>query len=116
LRSCSKRFSDAELVIVTAEHEKLRVGQLGAQRADELDAVAIWNVQIDEYDVGLQRGRLLQGVGSCPCLADHEHVGLIGERAGEPFTNDRMIVDEIDLQFACWGFRHDPSVLDAFEH
>jgi hypothetical protein len=53
-------------------------------------------LQIHQRDIRLVRAELLDGFASIRCFPDQNHVCLHPDQAGNPLTNDRMVIDRKD--------------------
>src|SRR3954467_3826098 len=85
-----------------------------AYGTDRVDATHVAQAQIHERDVRVvlleERDRLFAGLG----FGDESHVGLAPDHGGEPFPQDRMIIDgeDADRLWGACGHLAVPSFVD----
>ena len=104
-RACAGVECVEELVVpgVHREHDDAHVRRLGAQGADDLEAVAVRKAQVDDGDRGLALAAHRDALGDARRLGHHLDVRLALQCTAQALADELVVVDEED------GDRHLPS-------
>ena len=85
---------------------------------DQIEPLAGLEGQIDDDQIGAGGLHQFQRVGDVLRFAAHRQVGLNGDASRQPFPDDRMIIDDQDLDLpgavVAVGFIHEWSLDRAY--
>lgn len=95
-----------DLFVMHGQHEDGCARDLVGELADEVEAGAVGEGEVEEDDVGLCIGDAFGGVGEVGGLPADLQVGLVLDDGGEAFADDGVVFDEEDAGGSMeWG-RH----------
>ena len=76
------------------DHQDLSRVAGAAGRGDELAAVILAEVEIQEDDIDGRAFQNLQGLGGCAAVAHHLEVGLRSQKAAEALSKQNVIIEQ----------------------
>ncbi len=85
-----------EGVLLVGSDEDDRRQVVGAKRFEHAEAVELGDLDVEEDEVGTERGDPLHGLEPVAALRDHLDLVVLGEQGTDPSPRQRLVVNDDD--------------------
>ena len=88
-----ERALDLHVALEGSQHDDAGVGKLRPDRDHDIDPAGVGKAQIHQSDIWPMLAKPLQGFARVGCFGYQRHIGLAVDNGGDPFAQQRMVVN-----------------------
>lgn len=96
------------------KNQRLNIREVAAHMHEKISAAFVAQRQVDQHDVHMHVRQVAEDLGNAASRTGHLHIRLHADKRGEAVPNQRVIIDNVDVDFGTRPrgfvsvFRHRP--------